>query len=320
MLNSKTYLKILFFILGAIATTTVAYSYYFSKNYPLPITDRISLDAKIQFIREKIDVEQVDTLVVGSSIALNNVQGVVLEKSSSQCRKVLNLSVWSIGAIQVEQLLLLSTAFPNLERIIYSAQFSDFGNKLKFKNFDSEFIKKYISHTLNPIEYTNLILNGCKDVSFCIERQKRWKEEYGMNNKFSFLNFDHTGSAALQIYGKDIIKKRWNNPHGPQVEGEAFNALDRMSKEAKGRGIKFYFIQQPYRQPLIDKYPFVKKIMETFPKRVLDILSENGGHFFNLHQKLHMSDKYFSDRSHLNDKGSMVGSKAIGKFIDMSEK
>ena len=319
MLSSKVYLKVLFFILGMIVTTTVAYSYYFSKNYPLPITDRISLDAKLQFIREHIDPSKIDTIVVGSSLALNNVQGIYLEKGSNKCKNVLNLSVWSIGPVQVEQLLELSDAFPNLERIIYSGQFSDFGGIDKLKNYDSMFIKKYIRNELNPVAYSSLLLNSCKDLSFCIKRQKEWEKEHGMNNKFAYLKFDHTGSAPLHIYGKDIVQHRWKNPHGAVQNPKAFDALARMAKKAKKDGLKFYFIQQPYRQPLIDKHPHVKHNMKTFPERVKSIITKEGGKFFNLYEKLHLSDKYFADRSHLNDQGSIIGTEEIAKFIDQNE-
>jgi len=319
MLQSKTYLKILFLILSIIMATTIGYAYYFSKNFPLPITNRISFDAKLQFIREHIDPNKIDTIVVGSSLALNNVQGIILEQRSKKCNSVLNLSMWSIGAPQVEQLLELSDAFPNLKRIIYSGQFSDFGNKLLFKNIDFEFVQKYMTNTLNPIEYSKLLLNACKDLSFCLERQKKWEEEYGKANKFAYLKFDHTGSAPLKLYGKDIIKRRWKEAHAPVQIGEAFEALSRIAKKANQNNINFYFIQQPYRQPLIDKSPALQIIIKKFAKNVNTIISKENGKFLNLYEKLHLSDKYFADRSHLNDKGSKIGSEEIAKFIDESE-
>jgi len=319
MLNSKKYLKILFIILGMIVTTTVGYSVYFSKHYPVPIIDHISFDAKIQFIYEHIDINKIDTIVVGSSLALNNVQGAYLEKSSKKCKNVLNLSVWSVDAPQVEQLLELTQVFPNLERIIYTGQFSSFNHASTFKNFDAKFLKKYISHDLNPVEYTKFILNTCKDISFCINRQKEWEKEYGNNNKFSFLGFDHTGSAPLHIYGEDIVQKRWTKVDGAGQHPNALKTLNAMAQKAYERNIKFYFFQQPYRQAQIDKYEHIQEIMKTFPKTMEELLSKHHGVFFNLHEKLHLSDAYFADRSHLNDKGSKVVAEEIGKFIDKSE-
>ncbi|MEA3492112.1 MAG: hypothetical protein U9R27_09455 [Campylobacterota bacterium] len=320
MQKYKTYLKRLFIVYAIIFASAYTYAYYFYKNYPIPVTNRISFDAKIKFIRENIDVDSVDTIIVGSSIGLNNIQGAYLEKGSKKCNSVLNLSVYEASAFQVEQLLELTDAFPNLKRIIYSAQFSDFPYPSKFKDYDPEFIKKYIRHELNPIEYFNLMFDSCKNLIFCIKRELEWGKKHAMNNKFTYLGFDHTGSVPLHIYGKDIIHKRWAAPHGSHQEKRAFPAVARMTKKAHEKGIKFYFVQQPYRQALIDQHKHIQNLMITFPERIKKIMAENGGLFFSLHEELHLDDKYFADRSHLNDQGSIIGSEAIGKFIDENEK
>jgi len=320
MLSGKKYIKIIFIIFGMIVATTAGYSIYFAKHYPTPIIDHISFDAKIQFIYENIDIEQMDTIVVGSSLALNNVQGIFLEKSSEKCSHVLNLSVWSIDASQVEQLLELADVFPNLKRIIYSGQFTSFNHAYRLKKFDADFIKKYISHQLNPIEYAAFVLNACKDISFCAKRQKEWEKKYGQKNKYTYLGFDHTGSAPLDIYGKDIIQARWVKVDGARVDPKALKALSRMAKKAYKNNIKFYFVQQPYRQAHINKNKHIEDVMKTFPKQIKAILTEHNGLFLNLHEKLKLSDKYFADRSHLNRLGSKIAAETIGEFIDKSEK
>lgn len=319
MLKTKTYLKVFFLIVGLISTTSMAYSYYFSKHYPIPITNRISFDAKLQFIREHVDIDEVDTLVVGSSLALNNVQGTYLEQASKKCKKVLNLAIFSASPVQVEQVLQLSEVFPNLKRIVYSSQFSDFGHASKFKDYHPDFIKKYIKNELNPIEYTASILNACKDVSFCLNRQKVWENEYGQNNKFGYLGFDHTGSAPLHIYGDDIIITRWTKLDGDIQNPAAHAALFRMSKKAYEEKVKFYFVQQPYREEMIQKYKHLQGVMKSFPQRVMKVMKENHGNFLNLHETLNFGNEYFADRSHLNDKGSAATAEAIAKFIDKIE-
>ncbi len=319
MLSSKAYTKILFLILIAIMGTTIAYSYYFSKNYPPAITNRISFDAKLKFIRDHIDADKIDTLIVGSSLALNNVQGAYLEKASAVCKFVLNLSVYSVSVFQVEQMLELSDAFPNLKRIVYSAQFSDFPYSFKFEEYDPVFIKKYIRNELSQTENASSILSSCKNVAFCIKRELEWTRKHGQNNKFSYLGFDHTGSVPLHIYGKDIVLSRWKNPHPAVQNPKAYETVASIAQNAYKNGIKFYFIQQPYRKPLVEKYSHVRGVMESFAKNIGDIVRKNHGKFLNLHKMLDLNDDYFADRSHLNDKGSIIGSEAIAKFIDESE-
>ena len=320
MLDYKVYTKRLFLMFAILLMVTVSYVYYFSKYYPLPVTSRISFDAKIKFIREHIDTKMIDTIVVGSSIGLNDVQGPYLEKASSEVAHVLNLSVYEASPVQVEQLLALVDAFPHLKRVIYSVQFSDFQHTTHFQNYHPKVLKKYMAHSLNPMQTFKVLFDASKDLPFLIHRQKEWAHKHGRNNDFSYLGFDHTGSVPLHIYGKDIIQSRWKNPHGSRHLPEAFNALDRMSKKMQEEGIYFYFVQQPYRQALIKKYPHVPAELNWFLDKATKIVQKNGGFVFSLYKELPLDDRYFADRSHLNDKGSILAAEAIGKFIDTHEK
>ena len=295
----------------------VVYSYYFIKHYPIPITNRISLDAKITFIQEHIDINSVDTIIVGSSIGLNNVQGETLETSSIKAQKVLNLSVYEATPPQIEQILQLIPIFPNLKQIIYSAQYSDFAYEGKLKDYNATFISSYLNGSLSSKEKLTFYFKSCQNIFFCMKRAWNWKDKYQQNNQFTYLGFDATGSVPLNIYGDDIIVSRWQKPHSKKQNNRTFDALDRMSQKAKNSNIDFIFAIQPYRQPLIDSFPHVAPTMLKFSQRTKNIMTKNAGKFIDLHSKLQLQDKYFADRSHLNDKGSVVSSKALGEFLDM---
>jgi len=316
LLTYKNYVKTLFIILMTLLVIATAYAYYFAKNYPLPITNRMSFDAKITFIKENIDIAKIDTIIVGSSIGLNNVQGLTLEQSSKKIQGVLNLSVYEATPTQIEQVLELSSVFPNLKRIIYSAQYSDFAYAGKLKEYDPVFIKAYLGDSLSLKEKLAFYFNSCKNVFFLIRREWNWGAKYMQANQFTYLGFDASGSVPLRIYGKDIIKHRWENPHSNKQSKHAYSALDRMSKRAKKEGVDFIFVMQPYRQPLYENYKHVKLVMRDFSNKTEKIMKKNGGSFVNLHKKLNLSDKYFADRSHLNYEGAVIGSKAIGEFVD----
>lgn len=139
------------------------------------------------------------------------------------------------------------------------------------------------------------------------------------NNQFTYLGFDSTGSVPLHIYGKDIIKTRWEKPHSDRQSKQAFGALERMSQNAHKEKIDFIFVIQPYRGPLVKNFSHVQPVMQSFADQAKRIVTKNGGMFLNLHDQLHLSDNSFADRSHLNDQGSTIGTKAIGKFIDQTD-
>ena len=319
MIQTKRYVTILFGLLGIVISLAVGYIYYFSKHYPIPLTNRISFDAKIKFVRDYIDPDKVDTLILGSSIGLNNIRGEYLEKASGKANYVLNFSVYEATTLQVEQLFELSDTFPNLKRVIYSAQYSDFPSRRVFENYDPELLIEYMRKELNPVEYWTLLLHTCNNLFFCYNRQKEWGVKHMHNNHFAYLGFDSTGSVPLHIYGKDIIQSRWRTPH-PGVMGEfSFDAVSRMAKKTKAKGMHFYMVQQPYRAPLA-KRENIKNALNYFAKRLEDIMTQTGGEFFSLHKMLHLDDKYFADRSHLNDKGSILSAEALAEFIDKNEK
>ena len=296
----------------------VGYIAYFSVHYPIPITDHISFDAKLKFVREKVDPNKVDTLIIGSSIGLNDLLGSEMQKYSKKIRSVLNFSVYGATTLQAEQIMALMDAFPHLKRIIYSVQYSDMPHTWKFKAYHPKILVKYIRHELNPFVYLKLLFHACNNLAFCYERQTTWVPKHRQANQFESLLFDPSGSVPLHIYGKDIIGHRWRLPHPGIMHPESFRAVGRMAKKAKEHGIHFYVVHQPYRKPLYDTHKSVRDAMAYFDAKVTEAIKPYGGKLIRI-QPLHLGDAYFSDRTHLNDKGSPVVSRYVAKQIDAFE-
>jgi hypothetical protein len=318
MLKYKTYVKTLSVIFIGILGSAFIYICIYSKTYPIPIFHRISLDAKMMFIRDMKNREGVDTVIVGSSIGLNNIQGIVLEESSKNVKHVLNMSALGLKTTQVEQLIQLLSLFPNIKRVIYSVQFWDFSDPLILEDYDPDFIKGYIEQGAG---YNNIIYNlyGYKHLFEFVKHHWKWKKTYMPHNTNHCIDFDRTGSVVLRIYGKDINHKRFFQPHGTHQSEENYLSLERIAKKLKNDGIQFYLIAQPYRKPLLQKNANLLKAMKDFWNKTENIVVKNGGKFLNLHNKLLLGDQYFADRSHLNDEGSVLTSKAIGEFIDKTK-
>lgn len=318
MFKYKTYVKTLSLALISIFGGALIYIYIYGKNYPIPLFHSVSIDTKMMFIRDMDNKENIDTIIVGSSLGLNNIQGIVLEESSEHVKHVLNLSGFGIVTMQVEQLLELTSLFPNLERVIYSSQFSDFAYSHTFKNYDIDFVKNYINLGKNRINFRYRFYTYRHFLEFA-NKPWGWEEKYMSNRNFAYLGFDHSGSSPLHMYGDDIIKSRWETPHTVKPIKENYLALERIVKKTKKQGVNFYFIIQPYRAPLVKKSEHVRTTLESFDQDTKKIIIPNGGKVLNLHKSLHLNDDYFADRTHLNDKGSAISAKAIGKFIDKNE-
>jgi hypothetical protein len=319
MLSPKRFLQIFFLTITLLIVAAVADTYRFTKKYPPPFTNRISLDAKLQFVRDKIDVNKIDTFIVGSSIGLNNVIGSILEKESKKVKHAINFSVYEATTLEAEQLTKLTKTFPNLKRIIYSAQYSDLPHTWKYKNFDAKKYIKFMNHTLSPLEVQKMYFDACNNIIFCHEREKKWEKEHMHADQFPSLIFDHTGSVPLKIYRQRGVGGRWYLPHPPIMHEESFRAIERMAKEAQERGLHFYVAHQPYRPELYKKHKSVRDGIAYFDKKVTQAIKEYNGTLIKL-QNLPLNNSHFADRSHLNDRGSAIGTKAIAEAIDKTEK
>ena len=319
MVEPKSFVKILFGIWGVIIAVAFGYIFYFNAHYPIPLTDHISFDAKLKFVREKIDPNKVDTMIIGSSIGLNDILGVELEKNSKKVYKSINMSVYGATTLQAEQLMELMDTFPNLKRIIYSVQYSDTPHNWRFKNYDPGLLVRYMRHEQNTIKYLYTVIKACANIPFCYNRQRTYISEHMKPNIFESLLFDASGSVPLKIYGKDVIGHRWRLAQPNIMSPKSFEAIRRMSLKAKNKGIKYYILHQPYRKELYEKHDFVRAAMKRFDDAVKGIFKQTDGILITTqHLGLH-GHKDFADRTHLNIDGAKTVSRYVAKQIDKNE-
>jgi len=315
----KSYVKTLLSIWAFIATIAFGYIFYFNAYYPIPLTNHISFDAKVKFVREKIDPNLVDTMIIGSSIGLNNILGVELDKNAQSVQKTINMSVYGATTLQAEQLMELMETFPNLKRIIYSVQYSDTPHNWRFKDYDPGLLIRYMRHEQSTIKYLYTVVKACVNIPFCYNRQQTYKSEHLKPNVFESLLFDASGSVPLKIYGKDIIGHRWRLAQPNIMSPKSFEAIRRMALKAKSKGIKYYIVHQPYRKELYDKHAFVRAAMKRFDDLVSGIFQKTDGVLITTqHLGLH-GNKDFADRTHLNIDGAKTVSRYVAKKIDELE-
>ena len=318
MLKNKNYVRILVMLLLVIFGGSFLYVYHFSKTYPVPFTYRVSLDEKFRFIRDIPDKKQIDTVIVGSSIGLNNIQGIILEESSSKVKHVMNISAYGLKTTEVEKLLNIISVFPNAKRVIYSAHFPDFSEAFAPDEYELPFVKDYLNLGKKTIDLPHAF-HAYKNIIQFGKNHWNWEKLY-KGNMFNFgLAFDKTGSIPLKLYGDDINRDKFDNPHPLTQNEKNFKALERIAKKLQKENIKFYLIVGPYRQPLLDKHEDVRQVMLSFIKNTDMIMQKYNGLQLNLHPILKLSDYYFVDRFHLNEHGSKLTAETIGKFIDENE-
>jgi len=319
MLKYKTYVKILSLMLITVFGGAFIYVYIYAKSYPIPLFHRLSLDAKMRFIRDLNDKDHIDTIIIGSSIGLNNLQGVILENSSKKVKRVLNLSSLGLTTTQVEQIIKLISLFPNTKRVIYSSQIEDWLGSFLLADKDIDLAKKYIQLGKGNIDLSYTFYAYKHFIEFT-KHIWEWEKKYANNITNHGLAFDHTGSVPLDMYGDKINHKMFSTP---PIDTELYKenplALERIVKELQSKNIRFYFVVAPMRQYMIDTYNYIHIMEKEFIHKSEKITINNGGKFIDLHKKLHLGDKYFVDREHLNSKGSLLTAKEVAAFIDTHE-
>ena len=148
----------------------------------------------------------------------------------------------------------------------------------------------------------------------------QWEKEFAPNNTnhgLSRLYIEHAGKLNTVVLNNH--KMFSTPPLDKRLFKEDFLALERMIKKLQSKKIRFYFVAEPYRQYMIDKYDDIRITREEFIHKTKKITLSNGGKFIDLHKKLHLNDDYFADREHLNSKGSVLTAKEVGIFIDAHE-
>ena len=319
MFTYKSYVKILSLILLSIIIGSFIYIYFYSKIYPIPLFHRVSLDAKMKFLRDRVDKDSIDTIIIGSSIGLNNIQGITLEDSSDNIKHVLNLSSLALTTTQVEQLSNLIFLFPNTKRVIYSSQFEDWSENLLFEDNKINFAKKYIELGKKHIDLAYAFYTFKHLIEF-IKHNWEWEKKYAPNTTNHGLSFDRTGSVPLEMYGENINHEMFSKPPlDIRISKENPLALERIIKKLQLKNIHFYFIIEPYRQYMIDKYSDIYLTKENFTQISKKLTEKYNEKFLDLHEKLHLGDEHFVDREHLNSNASIITAKEVAEFIDKHE-
>ena len=308
-MNAKKWLKIVFVI--PIVLTGLSLLLIQTFNLPLRFSNSISYDVKLNFIKNNQLMRDSNTIVVGSSMALNNVNGVKLEDSSKKIEKVANLSSWGLQVSEVLQLIKL-IKLDNINFIIYSTQYGDFSRDV-LKNIDENEVKKYLNSqfTIYPYKVTirGLMVNLLNNI--------RYKENYLNPNKYSYLNYDRTGGVNFLFGSKYIDKIRWQGDYQKKynLSKKSFEDLIELSRMSEAHNIKLIVITTPMRESILYGNTDLLDIFNEYTNELKSLSMKHNFMYLNTHKTLKLSDEYFVDKTHLNKSGATLVSKEIIKLI-----
>lgn len=279
---------------------------------PYRFTSSLSYDAKISFIRKKFlsgEFTNVDTIVIGSSMGLNNINSQAIEEQSNHIHRVLNMSSWGLNTDDALELL-MNIDLSKIKQVIYIAQYDDFttnGDKVRFGQ-DMNSIKAFWSDDNIIGPYFQLL----KVLPSKLKRYLLWKKYYADETQYRNLAFNENGDVGLNIKGKNINTSRYNEfPFPAYLPDNKYTPLIDMSNYLKQKNIPLIIARTPYRLPLLTANESLNDVFLSFSAKVAALAENEGFTYIDVHNELKLTDAYFADKSHLNNDGAIL----ISKFI-----
>jgi hypothetical protein len=307
--------KSLFFFGGIVSLLIVFFPIWF-QFYTLPppnVSNSISLNAKVLYLKDNLPKGNIDILSIGSSMSLNNINSNSIAKNQYN-KNYINVSSWGLNIEESFNLLKTYNIKYNPKTVIISSNLVDFfisKQKIKYN-----IINKFLASNNFNIHYL-------KFWSFSQAiRDSRLLSLYKYDNTiYESLKFDKYGGVNYPGNNFKINDKRWQGEKlkNYSIDTIQYSYLDSISKYCSSNGIKFVFIQSPFREGYYSK---LKKeelcIIQNHIDKVEIILNNTNSLFVNSLVE-NWNDRLFVDFTHLNEEGSRLYTEYFLEQMKMHE-
>ena len=278
---------------------------------PLRFSNSISYDVKLNFLRNSNFLEGTNTLVIGSSMALNNIDGPDIEEEVSKVSKIANLASWGLQTSEVLQLIKLIN-LDEIKYVVFSTQYLDFEEARRSKIDDAE-VKSYLNNEFILSPYVTTLTSIPTNIS----NYFNYSSTYLDPHKYTYLDYDKTGGSNIDLTKNEIDKERWDNRTKVKykLDEACFTAFSELSLLLKEKGIKLIVLTTPYRKAIMEDNTNLPDIYNQYVQKLEVLAKTDGFTYFNTHDSLNLDDSYFIDALHLNKKGSKLVSDEIIKIL-----
>jgi hypothetical protein len=271
------------------------------------ITGNVCFDEKVRFLRNSAS-KQCDVLVVGSSMALANVESQTMLKHLPPATRLLNAGAWNMKVGHIRAMLECLLGVYRPDRIILVCGMMDFYRDPRPSQF---FDAGEVTEFINGSSYWAAVLRH-----FDLQYYVRWSfsilQHRSTRKDYDSVMFDPWGAVPLDISFPEINPRRWNQKMDPaQVDPRQYEELGRLADLVRSRGLRLICVQPPLRQGSIPVGAAAG--VDQHWRRMEEILRSRGFHLFNLQKEMTLSDEYFADYSHLNEKGAVIFSDVVGR-------
>jgi hypothetical protein len=281
-------------------------------DIPPRVSNSLSFNAKARWLGS---ASRCDILILGSSMALNNLDGPELERHFPGYR-VANAGSW--GLRPSEDLRLMSRigrkCMPRV--VVMPLYFGDFsgsersklgGKEADWKDIDWDSAGRVIQGGSSLLPLIKEL-----DAGYLIDSYlKLHSPQYSTNRHYNSLVFDSTGGALLSDNAFNVDPKRWNGYHAKSREvliAREIDSLERLVHLAVGSGVKVVVVRTPMTSDAASALEGGRFGEEW--SRIEMIVTRRGGLFVDL-SDLKLSDSLFADFCHLRETGARVATSAL---------
>jgi hypothetical protein len=285
----------------------ISFIFWFYGQPPAKFSNSISLNSKIDFIKQKYANSNLDVLSFGSSMNLNNLSSEAIVENYG--KKYLNISSWGQNMKENYNLMQVFVPFHKPNLIIISGNYMDFlGSN---KNIKYSAVKKYINNNNYSNYFKNINPFNKTSIDF-------YASTLGRKNTFTSLDYDDYGGVNIKAKEFDFIESRWHlneRISNFTAEKKQYLYLDSIAKYCNNQDIELIYIQSPFREGVSFKTKAEEIIIKNHLSLLDSILTNENTLFINSLKKV-WPDSLFLDYSHFNKEGAKQYTNfAINKII-----
>ena len=245
-----------------------------------------------------------DVLVIGSSVALNDIDGPFIEESLPGV-KLINAASWGQSITESAELLEIVAPIISPRLILFPLTYVSFGQENLANNWAE--VKDYMSSGDSALALSLFYFRNMDLEYYIHEYVKNMRRLNNGRRIYDSLLFDESGGVLFDPIDFEIDSTRWNyyrhvTPLNQAFVNNELRALARIAGYANSNNIKLVFTIVPSSQAALQVLgPKFNNSLWRFVSRVSD---ESNILLLNRNQTISFEDSYFVDFEHLNGLGA----------------
>lgn len=274
---------------------------FFQDKLPAPhLSNSISFNEKARWLRNNL-AGKCGVLIIGSSMALNNVDSKELEMLYPG-EIIVNTASWGMDIEDSYSMLRKIIPLCSPRTIILLTNYVDFFSPSN-KEIAWDQFEKYLRGSSIELTY----LRGFNLLSFASELRDQNERIAKGRRTYGSLEFDDTGTVGLECESFEVDLHRWdgykfNNFSPSKIRPAAIDAISSIAETANQINSRLFVVTTPMRQIAeMTSYPdFRAELWSQVKKRV----EGSNGIYMQISGIDGFDDKFFTDFLHLNKCGA----------------